>query len=297
MLRAQVDECRFSRWYPQFRSSSIKSTVIPLSKEFVEYLKHAQVVSEQENQFPELAQQVKEVIALYGGKVFPKLNWSSPKDASWMLCGNTLMCQSFDDIVLLLKSSDFVAHDLSFPYEHCDDVAVDRQVEVQDGTYELVLRQWYTLHPSNEFRCFVRNNEIIGISQRDTTNYYPFLKEKIDDYQEIIFELFEDKIQGKFADPSFVLDIYINPGNEKAFIMDFNPFGPTTDPLLFRWESLSAMTVYDCRIVKSEEHIPKQAAYAHNRFPREVFDYSKDGETVYGAMARIHEAMQEGMNE
>ncbi|KAL3910920.1 MAG: hypothetical protein SGARI_001895 [Bacillariaceae sp.] len=42
------------------------------------------------------------------GAVFPKLNWSAPRDASWMN-GGSMKCTTPGDIYLLLKSSDFYA--------------------------------------------------------------------------------------------------------------------------------------------------------------------------------------------
>lgn len=107
-------------------------------------------------EFPELEEEVERAIRELDGAVVPKLNWSSPKvgppllsathlctrfdqsmqaslvwalgstyvpiaqDASWMSVGGTLNCSSFADICLLLKSSDFVSHDLSYAYaRHC----------------------------------------------------------------------------------------------------------------------------------------------------------------------------------
>lgn len=63
--------------------------------------------------------------------------------------------------------------------------------------YNLVLRKWYDLQPSMEFRCFVKNQEIVGISQRDL-NYYPFLKDIRQDVEQTIFEFFEDTIRDGF---------------------------------------------------------------------------------------------------
>eukprot|EP00936_MAST-01D_sp_MAST-1D-sp1_P002520 g2520.t1 len=68
-----------------------------------------------------LAQLVADVdaaIARLGGAVFPKLNWSSPRDAAWV-AGGSLKCQSAADVFLLLKSSDFVAHDLEHAFDGC----------------------------------------------------------------------------------------------------------------------------------------------------------------------------------
>lgn len=69
--------------------------------------------------------------------------------------------------------------------------------EGQKVQYDLVLRKWYDLQPSMEFRCFVKNQEIIGITQRDL-NYYAFLKDVAQDVEQKIFEFFEDTIRDGF---------------------------------------------------------------------------------------------------
>ncbi len=52
---------------------------------------------------------IRNVIAKYdGGPVFPKLNWSAPLDAGFMLPGNNLQCLHPEDVYMLLKSSEFV---------------------------------------------------------------------------------------------------------------------------------------------------------------------------------------------
>ena len=47
----------------------------------------------------------------------PKLNWSAPKDACWISATNSMECRSANDVYLLLKSSDFVVHDLEQVFE------------------------------------------------------------------------------------------------------------------------------------------------------------------------------------
>lgn len=139
------------------------------------------------------------------------------KDAAWITATQSLKCSNPFDIYLLLKSSDFINHDLSHAYDEC----IDGQHYEPDQSYELVLRKWYDLHPSMEFRCFVRNREIIGkirlltdqvllhsanridssslgISQRDI-NYYEFLADMKDDLETTIHEFFEDRIRDQFA--------------------------------------------------------------------------------------------------
>lgn len=60
---------------------------------------------------------------------------------------------------LLLKSSDFINHDLNHAFEHCEDEAETSTPNVE---YQLVLKKWHNIQPSMEFRVFVKNKEIIG---------------------------------------------------------------------------------------------------------------------------------------
>eukprot|EP00980_Cylindrotheca_fusiformis_P004546 scaffold965_cov93-Cylindrotheca_fusiformis.AAC.10 len=66
---------------------------------------------QQQFHFPQLNEQIKNAIEYFGGSVIPKLNWSSPKDASWVH-GGTIQCKTPGDVYLLLKSSDFCLHDV-----------------------------------------------------------------------------------------------------------------------------------------------------------------------------------------
>lgn len=80
-----------------------------------------------------------------------------------------------------------------------------------------MLRKWYDLSPSLEFRCFVKDDNLIGIkkirnsssylyvaaiSQRDYTVYYEFLKPIQAKLADIIKKFYEDNIKGKFASQS-----------------------------------------------------------------------------------------------
>ncbi|XP_075713543.1 translation initiation factor eIF2 assembly protein isoform X2 [Rhinoderma darwinii] len=191
MKKEQVVNCQFSVWYPRFKRLSIRSAIIPLPQNVKEYLLDDGTVvvsgredsagcsqpdlnsneeaeaqwSDDENtatltapEFPEFSTKVQEAINSLGGSVFPKLNWSSPRDAYWIALNSSLKCKSLSDIFLLLKSSDFVAHDFTQPFIHCKDDSPDPSV-----TYKLVLRKWCELIPGAEFRCFVKENKLVDV--------------------------------------------------------------------------------------------------------------------------------------
>ena len=71
-----------------------------------------------------------------------------------------MRCTSPADVYLLLKSSDFISHDLnpSLLFEGTEPVPPDDQ----PYTLELVLRKWYSIDKSREVRCFVRQGHLIG---------------------------------------------------------------------------------------------------------------------------------------
>ncbi len=110
-------------------------------------------------EFNELDDKIINAMKKFNNKVFIKLNWSSPKDAFWSL--SKLSCECLSDVYILLKSSDFITHDLVEPFNCCEDF--DKNSEsVKNFKYVLVIREWFNINPSMEFRCFVKNNMLIG---------------------------------------------------------------------------------------------------------------------------------------
>ncbi|PWY97784.1 D123-domain-containing protein [Testicularia cyperi] len=150
---------------------------------------------------------IRKVLEKYdGGPVFPKLNWSAPQDAAFMLAGNALQCRHPEDVYLVLKSSEFASRDIE-QLQHLTSAPASSQSAAEDTTsqnatsdqepgnvdlvtcsnsdatadgkkdwsLQLVLKQWASFNRSYEFRVFVRENLLIAISQRDAT-FYPHLQ-------------------------------------------------------------------------------------------------------------------------
>ena len=203
-------------------------------------------VLEASGHFPQLNQEITQSIAELGGKVIPKLNWSSPKDASWLMPGNVIKCTEVDDVLLLLKSSDHVIDDLAYPFLEVSQLPEDEtRKNGQDRIkvdYELVLKQWRDLNPALEFRVFVKEGKILGISQRDL-NHYDFLKELEPQLKENIQLFVTDKVVNKLNASlpnltKFIVDVYVPRPFDKIYIIDINPFLRKSDSLLFTWNEL-----------------------------------------------------------
>ncbi|EES00017.1 hypothetical protein BDA96_03G010300 [Sorghum bicolor] len=72
-------------------------------------------------EFPELEAAIDAAIAELGSAALPKLNWSAPKDATFMSADGTTRCTCFAEVAMLLRSSDCVAHDLASARQSCED--------------------------------------------------------------------------------------------------------------------------------------------------------------------------------
>lgn len=71
-----------------------------------------------------------------------------------------LQCTTPDDVFLSLKASDFVLHDLYHAYDDC---MFERTEDSSPSpNYSLVLKKWYAVPPSHEFRCFVSQRRLLG---------------------------------------------------------------------------------------------------------------------------------------
>ncbi len=111
--------------------------------------------------FPDFDTFIKNGLNELNENVFIKLNWSSPKDAFW--CLNKLSCDCLRDVYMLLRSSDFMTHDLNIPFDKCDENSDDEKIlALKSLKYYFVMRKWVDINPSGEFRCFVQDNKLVG---------------------------------------------------------------------------------------------------------------------------------------
>mmetsp|Transcript_6568 Transcript_6568/g.27086 ORF Transcript_6568/g.27086 Transcript_6568/m.27086 type:complete len:361 (+) Transcript_6568:55-1137(+) len=269
MREEHVRQCQFAAWYEQFRDVTVESVVIPLAgRGVLPWLLQSDFTLSDE-QFPvthtrdlydaldpdsafspadletsagetagvpqDAMEEIDAVIEALGGEVLPKLNWSSPRDATWMNPTGSMRCTSASEVLVLLKSSDFVTNDLSMAYDGCEDVPEgERALDENDAT--LVLRKWTKVEPSMEFRCFVSHDILMALCQRECSQFFDFLSQEQDHVKAKIAAFFNRHIKGNFATHSFVFDVFVSEDTVK--LVDFNPFGRVTDALLFSWEEL-----------------------------------------------------------
>lgn len=224
--------------------------------------------------------------------MFPKLNFTSPKDAAWVLPPSSpLKCTSPADVYLLLKSSDFIPHDLhaSSVFEGCIDASSPTAPGYQ---LELVLRKWYSVDRSREFRCFVRDNVLIGICQRDT-NFYDYMleRETRDKIRSTATKFWTEEVKKRWkGGENYVFDILFTRDLSRAHVVDINPYAPRTDTLLFSYEELEELrvrnqsspdptTIPELRTITSHGEVASAPANQHNMVPMEALSLGADQDT------------------
>ncbi|EEH48694.1 cell division cycle protein 123 [Paracoccidioides brasiliensis Pb18] len=300
LTRSHVLHCSYHFWHPKYRAVTPKARLIPLTDAFIDYLRtdgimlppqdDRSVITDDDSgvysvsdgsdsddeevdpaaEWQEIHAQIKATIAELDGKVAPKLNWSAPKDATWISATNDMQCRTPNDIYLLLKSSDFITHDLEHAFDGC--VSEEEQQKQQEKTeittqpgaqdsppripYHLVLRKYVTLNPALEFRCFVRDRKLLCLCQRDL-NHFDFLFGLRDNLRDKIQTFFDIRLHDTFPDRDFVFDVYVPPPHNRVWLMDINPWAPRTDPLLFSWLEILQMKGPGCE-AEDKEGVPEE---------------------------------------
>ena len=249
-----------------------------------------------------LSASVDAAIASLGGRVLPKLNWSAPVDAAWLVPNNCIACENADEVrgekrkrgasefgprlafnlakrfllslsssprpplslsspqvLLLLQASDRISDDL--------DQLAKLGCEAEGGSAPspplpavLALRAWRHLRPGREVRAFVVAGALAALCQRDVTQAVPGMAEERKMLARAVGKLFADAVGPAFAaacagaaapasppatlrPPSpplrlhYTFDAYVHASG-KARLIDINPVGGATAPLLFEWGEL-----------------------------------------------------------
>jgi D123 len=165
------------------------------------------------------------------------------------------------DIYQLLKASSICKEDLA--------------TIKNDEFGHLILKKWKDIHPGTEFRCFVKNRNLIAISPRDWPEYHEhFITQKHEIIKDIV-SIFKEKIKNtfpiescKFFQTWFLFSFYyiqmyflvcfdvIREEKDKVKLMDFSPFYEKyTNSLAFDWKYLNSdeITLSNCDHDESDD--------------------------------------------
>ncbi|XP_014475690.1 PREDICTED: cell division cycle protein 123 homolog [Dinoponera quadriceps] len=301
MVSGWKSTCSFSHWYPIFRDDTLKATILHVPSDILKYLEHdkfvlpletmrlslpknsewsdgSPVTSEGEETdyqptFPNFSQKIQDVLDEYKA-IFIKGNWSSPMDAVWIVPTRTLKCKTLEEVYLLLKSSDRIAKDLKN--------ARSLQDHKSPLSFCLVLKEWQDINPCTEFRCFVMDNELIAISQRDISQYHKSYESEKYSIQTDIKSFFSERIRSRFPLRNYSFDV-IRFKKDHVKIVDFGPMDETsTKGTLFTYEELQERTndiSPEFRFIGEKMGIQPKLS-THFCIPQEIGEFFRSGDNA-----------------
>jgi len=206
--------------------------------------------------FPDVESALTEAIARFGGEgsredgggglVFVKLSWSAPMDAGWAMPDGMCACATPGHVFKLLKASDLAQYDVD-AWKRASAVAAG-DATLPPLPLALVVRPWYHVHLSREWRVFIAERGVVAICQRHVDHVFPHLADAA--AQAEVSSLLEPLCVGVVAPAvplrDFVVDAYVDRRG-RAWVIDVAPWGGDTDPLLFTWEELEAHRCGGCK--------------------------------------------------
>ena len=235
-----VKSTYIENWPVELQRLSIAQVRIPLSKNetctlgskimeygVVFYERYRQYISE--DRWEGLKERINKELFKFPNGAFIRLGSRSPKD-SWTGYKEGFRVTDADKALRLLTDSERIYEDLMLALQ-------------EDYLPSLFLRQWIRFEPWQEFRCFMKNRRLAGISQY---NYlHNTVYEQIERYKDTIRWAIEERFFPHFREVSHldnvIFDVVVfikERGNERMSevkLLEINPFFEMTDPCLFNW--------------------------------------------------------------
>lgn len=162
---------------------------------------------------------------------FVRLGSRSPKDSwGWLRSPGPILGTDPFPLRYLLDCSERISDDLALALKH-------------NYAPSLFVRQWLNIEPWSEFRCFVKQGRLVGVSQYLYREHFPQIQlhHSLLDWGICQFwHSYRRWIAGtQLVDSIFdVVARVRQKDNERSIevtLLEINPFGEFTDPCLFSW--------------------------------------------------------------
>ncbi len=208
-------------WNRELCSLSIAQSNIVLSLDAIEALMEKMYDCKDSPYLKIIEDKIDEEIKQFPKGAFIRLGSRSPKDVDIIPVFNG------KDAMDLLISSMRVFDDLCIAYKN---------------KYEanIFIREWIDIEEHFEFRCFMKDRKLVGISQYQYNKTYLEIINNADSMKWVI-EKFFPKFQKACKLDDVVFDVFLKynqrfeQGIWEAKLLEINPYFKMTDPCLFDW--------------------------------------------------------------
>ena len=111
----------------------------------------------------------------------------------------------------------------------------------------ICIRAFRTFDVPREFRLFVKDGKLSAMSQRFLIRHFRRLEKRTDEYWKLA-EKFVQSVENVLPVKDIAIDIYIT-SRKKVIMLDLNPWGDPTDPLMMASWNRDLSTPLGCLIV------------------------------------------------
>lgn len=226
--------CLYTHWPQRFKELSFSTWVEEVTP--AETAELAKVFNNDDSPWPVALQtKIKRGASRFTNGCFFRLESRSPKDNYWGEMTNFRAC-SFHDVKKLLWSERIL-----------DDLA--RYTHLESEPLRLLFREWHPIRKAGEFRCFIRNRKLVGISQYhyagfDEASYknkplaFANVFGRKEEWKALITEFVARDIVPHLHVDDLVVDMWVDH-ERKITLIEINPYG-LSDPCLLSYPELES---------------------------------------------------------
>jgi hypothetical protein len=176
-----------------------------------------------------IAKKTEQALLKYPGGAFIRLGSRSAKDSTFAHVHGLRINDAVSAVRTLTCDSHRIAFDLHLALKH-------------NYLPHIFVREWQYIPAWSEFRCFMRDRKLIGISQYDCKNLgrCPEIVKNTLQIEDAINLFFKKFCRASHLD-DVVFDVFIeilNQEHDSSFsvkLLEINPFFEKTDACLFSW--------------------------------------------------------------
>jgi hypothetical protein len=226
----RIGPCLYENWPQALKDLSFRTELMELTEED---RKSIWAMMDGKDEGAALREKIDRHVADFVDGFFAKLSSRSPKDC-WPEEGPP-PCRSGADVLNLFACSMRIADDL-IEYDYTDTPCY------------LLLREHRTIPKQEEWRCFIRKGEVVGITQYHYRDFFPKLVADKDQIADRIQKFLAERVLPHLHIDTVVVDVWLC---DEPLLIEINPYGHS-DPCLLTYSEIDGSGLPLFKIVECE---------------------------------------------
>ena len=221
-LNASAADDRFwllPQWYTQLAAHTFIKTFVPLPKDAIALLKAGELddLDEEERIDNLMIEELRQPMAEIPGNCFVCVDSCAPTDTD------------------RFRAKGGAVYSPRSAWQTLRQSAKVRKAAQEGLLTSVCLRPYRNMTPAREFRLFIKDGKLKGMSQYHLSRHF----RRLDGVKENLWgrcQLFINAKAWRLPKEPLVMDVYFTSNYERIMIVDLNPWGGETDPKLFKWD-------------------------------------------------------------